>query len=81
MSYKKTKEPHKLMMKSWMGGGEHKRSDGPRRAPSPAADLPRSPRRNLDTQVQGVNLPRVRKRKAHEGEPKEIRCSKEINNV
>ena len=80
MSYKITKEPHKLR-KSKLDGGEHKRSDGPRRAPSPAADLPRSPRRNLDTQAQGVNLPRVRKRKAYEGEPKEIRCSKEINNV
>ena len=39
----------------------------PREAPSPAAAPPRGPRRNLDTQAQGVNLPRVRKRKVREG--------------
>ena len=56
MSYKKTKEPHKLMMKAgWMEASTEDQGI-PQRAPSPAAGLPRSPRCNLDTQAQGVKI-------------------------
>jgi len=67
MDYNSYKRSPQANMKAGWFGRRARRMAEPREAPSPAATPPRSPHGNVDTQAQGVNLPRVRKRKVREG--------------
>ena len=76
MSYKKTKEPHRLTLKAdWMVANTKDRMVHEELLVLLRIFL--VVLAETWTQAQGVNLPRVRKRKAHEEKPKKIRFSKE----